>query len=82
MVGEPLFQIAKLSLESIEVPLHTLGDHLPDSQIELACEWLQDLRDAPDDDGPPLDAAPLPSLHHGLADIAASHVKSLRDYEF
>jgi len=41
----------------------------------------QDLRDAADDDGPPLDAEALASLDRGLADVAAGRVKPLADYE-
>ncbi len=43
---------------------------------------LQDLRDAPDDEGRPLNEAPLAWLDRGLAETAASRVESLRDYEF
>ena len=32
--------------------LHQLVDELPEDQAELARGWLQDLRDAADDDGP------------------------------
>lgn len=61
--------------------LHQLVDNLPEQQAELARGWLQDLRDAADDDGPPLDAAALASLDRGLADLAAGRVKPLADYE-
>ena len=61
--------------------LHELVDKLPEQQAELARGWLQDLRDAADDDGPPLDAAALASLDRGLADLAAGRVKPLADYE-
>jgi len=47
--------------------LHQLVDELPEEQSELARVWLQDLRDAADDDGPPLDAEALASLDRGLA---------------
>jgi hypothetical protein len=36
--------------------LHQLVDELPEHQAELAHGWLQDLRDAADDGGPPLDS--------------------------
>lgn len=48
--------------------LHQLVDELPEDQAELAHAWLQDLRDAPDEDGPPLD--PRRSPHW----IAASRI--------
>lgn len=61
--------------------LHRLVNELPDDQAELARVWLEDLRDAPDADGPPLDAAALASLERGLADIAEGHTKPLEEYE-
>jgi hypothetical protein len=61
--------------------LHQLVDKLPEEQAELARGWLQDLRDAADHDGPPLDAEALVSLDRGLADLAAGRVKPLADYE-
>ncbi len=61
--------------------LHQLVDQLPEAQAELAQVWLQDLRDAADDDGPPLDATALASLDRGLADLAAGRVKPLAEYE-
>jgi hypothetical protein len=42
---------------------------------------LEDLRDATDVDGPPLDAKTLASLDRGLADIAAGRVKPLNEYK-
>ena len=42
--------------------LHQLVDQLQDEQAELARVWLEDLRDAADADGPPLDAATIASL--------------------
>jgi hypothetical protein len=60
--------------------LQSLVDRLPESQLELACEWLQDLTDAADDDGAPLDAMALASLNRGLTDLAAGRVKSLGEY--
>ena len=61
--------------------LHQLVDELPEELAELAYTWLQDLRDAADEDGPPLDPAALASLDRGLADLAAGRVKSLAEYE-
>jgi hypothetical protein len=46
--------------------LHQLVDQLPDEQAELARVWLEDLSEAADPDGPPLDAATLASLDRGL----------------
>lgn len=56
-------------------------DTLPEEQAELAQVWLQDLRDATDEDGPPLDAAALASLDRGLEDVAQGRVKTLGQYE-
>ena len=42
---------------------------------------LEDLRDAADTNGPPLDAETLASLDRGLADIAAERVKPLEEYK-
>ena len=61
--------------------LHRLVDELRDDQAELARSWLEDLRDAPDAGGPPLDAATLASLERGLADIAEGRTKPLEEYE-
>ena len=61
--------------------LHQLVEELPEDQAELARVWLQDLRDAVDEDGPPLDAEALASLDRGLADIGAGRVKPLAEYE-
>jgi hypothetical protein len=61
--------------------LHHLVDQLPDDQAELARVWLEDLRDAADADGPPLDGATLASLDRGLADVSEGRVKSLGQYE-
>ncbi|MGA2329686.1 MAG: hypothetical protein ABSH05_25825 [Bryobacteraceae bacterium] len=61
--------------------LHRLVDELPDSQVELACEWMEDLRDANDAGGPPLDEEALASLDRGLADISAGRVKQLDAYQ-
>jgi hypothetical protein len=61
--------------------LHQLVDELPEEQAELARVLLQDLHDAADENGPPLDAEALASLDRGLADVAAGRVKPLADYE-
>ena len=61
--------------------LHHLMDELRDEQAELAREWLEDLRDATDTDGPPLDADSLASLNRGLADVSAGRSKPLKEYE-
>ena len=61
--------------------LHQLVDQLPDDQAELACHWLEDLRDAADAEGPPLDAETLASLDRGLADVAEGRVKPLEQYQ-
>jgi hypothetical protein len=61
--------------------LHHLVDQLPEEQVDLARHWLEDLRDAADDDGPPLDAAALESLDRGLADVAEGRIKPLELYE-
>ena len=61
--------------------LHQLVNELPEEQADLARLLLQDLRDAADDDGPPLDAEALASLDRGLADVAAGRVKPLAEYE-
>jgi hypothetical protein len=61
--------------------LHQLVDELPEDRAELARGWLQDLRDAADDDGPPFAPEALASLDRGLADLAAGRVKPLAEYE-
>ena len=66
---------------TIREALHEIVNELPDDQAELAHSWLHDLRDAADEDGPPLDSETLASLDRGLADAAAGRVKSLTDYE-
>ena len=60
--------------------LHQLIEDLPDDQVELARHWLEDLRRASDDEGPPLDAEALASLDRGLADITEGRIKSLDEY--
>lgn len=61
--------------------LHHLVDQLPEDRVDLARHWLEDLRDAADEDGPELDAATLASLDQGLADLADLRVKPLEQYE-
>jgi len=61
--------------------LHQLVDQLPDDQAELARTWLEDLRDAADVGGPPLDEATLASVDRGLKDIEEGRVKTLELYE-
>jgi len=61
--------------------LHQLVDELPDDKAELARVWLEDLRNAADENGPPLDADALASIDRGLADVAAGSVKSLEEYQ-
>ena len=57
--------------------LHHLVDELPEDQAELARVLLEDLRNAADAGGPPLDEETLTSLDRGLADIATGRVKPL-----
>jgi predicted transcriptional regulator len=61
--------------------LHHLVDELPEDQAELARVLLEDLSNAADASGPPLDPETLASLDRGLADIAAGRVKSLDEYK-
>ncbi len=61
--------------------LHQLVDELPEDQTELARVLLEDLRNANDPGGPPLDEEALASLDRGLADVAAGRVKTLDEYE-
>jgi hypothetical protein len=61
--------------------LHHLVDQLPEDQVDLGRRWLEDLRDAADDDGPALDSAALESLDRGLADVAEGRTKPLVQYE-
>ena len=60
--------------------LHQLVDDLPEEQTELALLYLEDLRHAADEDGPPLDEETLASVDRGLADVAAGRVKSFDQY--
>jgi hypothetical protein len=61
--------------------LHHLVDELPEDQTEIARVLLEDLRDAADLDGLPLDAETLASVERGLADIAAGRIKPLDEYK-
>ena len=61
--------------------LHELIDQLPDDQAELARVWLEDLRNAADEDGAPLDTSALAALDRAIADVAAGSVKPLEEYE-
>jgi len=61
--------------------LHHLVDELPDEQAEIARVWLEDLREAADENGPQLDAETLASIDRGLADVAAGRAKPLEEYE-
>jgi hypothetical protein len=61
--------------------IHPLVDKLSEGKAEFVSEWLQDLRDANDEEGPPLDAEALASLDRGLADLAAGQLTHLVDYE-
>lgn len=61
--------------------LHLLVDEMPDDQAELARQWIEDLRNAADEDGPPLHSETLASLDRGLADVAAGRVKSIAEYD-
>ena len=63
---------------TIKEELHQLIDRLADEQ---ARDLLEDLRDAADVDGPPLDEEALASLDRGLADIASNRMISLEDFE-
>jgi len=61
--------------------LHNLVDELPEDQTELALVLLEDLRNAVDSGGPPLDDETLASLDRGLADVAAWRLKPLDEYQ-
>ena len=43
--------------------------------------WPEDLRDAADENGPPLGRETLSSINRALADVAAGRVKLLEEYE-
>lgn len=66
---------------TVREALHQLVDELPDDKAELARVWLEDLRNAADENGPPLDADALASIDRGLADVAAGRAKSLEEYQ-
>jgi len=63
---------------TVKEELHLLIDALSDEQ---ARDLLEDLCDAADTDGPPLDEEALVSLARGLADIAANRMISLEAFE-
>ena len=63
---------------TVKEELHLLIDGLADEQ---ARDLLEDLRNASDADGAPLDEEALASLDRGLADIAANRMISLEDFE-
>ena len=63
---------------TVKEELHQLIDRLADEQ---ARDLLEDLRDAADTDGPPLDDEALSSLDCGLADVASNRMISLEDFE-
>ena len=61
--------------------LHQLIDQLADDQTELARMCLEDLNDAADVDGAPLDNDDLAAVDRGLADLAEGRAKTLDQYE-
>ena len=64
---------------------HGIWSHLTKDDVDagrvVKGVRFQDLRDAADEDGPPLDAEALASLDRGLADLAAGRVKPLAEYK-
>lgn len=63
---------------TVKEELHRLIEGLAD---EHASELLNDLQDAADVNGPPLDSETRASLDRGLADIATDRVVSLEEFE-
>jgi predicted transcriptional regulator len=63
---------------TVKEELHRLIEGLAD---EHARNLLDDLRDAADVNGPPLDSEARASLDRGLADISAGRVVSLEEFE-
>jgi hypothetical protein len=63
---------------TVKEELHRLIEGLAD---EHARELLNDLQDAADVNGPPLDSETRASLDRGLADISADRVVSLEEFE-
>jgi len=61
--------------------LHHLVDELADEQAELARVLLEDLRNAADEGGPPLETETLMSIERGIADVEAGRVKPLEEYD-
>ncbi len=66
---------------TVKEEIHRLIDGLPEDQAELVKHWLEDLRNASDAEGDPLDPKALASLDRGLKDIAEGRVKPLEEYE-
>lgn len=66
---------------TVKEEIHRLVEELSEDQAELARQMLQDLCNADDANGPPLDSDTLASLDRGLADIAAGRMKSLQQYK-
>ena len=61
--------------------LHQLVGELPDDQAELARVLLEDLRDAADSGGEPLDSETIAAIDRGLADVEAGRFQTLDKYE-
>jgi len=61
--------------------LHRIVEELPEAQAELALEWLEDLREANDLEGRPLDEESLASLDRGLDDISTGRMTQLEEYQ-
>jgi hypothetical protein len=76
-----MIRVSRFQAMTNKEVLHSLVDELPEDQAELARLLLEDLRNAADSGGPPLDEESLASFDRGLADVAAGRVKSLEDYE-
>jgi predicted transcriptional regulator len=63
---------------TVKEQLHRLIEGLAD---EHARDLLDDLRNAADVNGPPLDPETQASLDRGLADISAGNVVSLEEFQ-
>jgi hypothetical protein len=61
--------------------LHHITDELPGDQAELARALLDDLRDAADQDGAPLDLETVASPDRGIEDVAQGFVEPLDQYK-
>lgn len=79
--SQQVYNVKEAASLTAKEALHHLVDELPEDQAELARQWIEDLRHAADDDGPPLDAETLASLDRGLGAISAGRVKPLDEYE-